>query len=128
MTVLPAPLRAPRTARWSATLGLGGLAVQLLALAVTRSVHGQQRYGLAATLITAGVLAGVGALVCGGWWLRRVQRRGRLQRRQTATSHPRAARRSERRLVVTGMLTGVVSAGWLIPVAALGLGWILVGS
>lgn len=128
MTVLPAPLRAPRTARWSAALGLGGLAVQLLALAVTRSVHGQQRYGLAATLITAGVLAGVGAIVCGGWWLRRVQRRGRLQRRQAVEAHPRSARRSERRLVVTGMLTGVLSAGWLIPAAALGLGWILVGS
>lgn len=121
-----APLRAPRSARWSATLGVGGIGVQLVALGLIEVVRGQARYGVAVTLVTAGVLAGVGALACGGWWWRRVRRRARRQRVQRA--HQPASRRSERRLVLTGMLTGMVSAGWLIPAVALGLGYVLVGS
>jgi hypothetical protein len=121
-----APLRAPRSARWSATLGVGGIGVQLIALGLIEVVRGQARYGVAVTLVTAGVLAGVGALACGGWWWRRVRRRARAQR--AADGRLPASRPAERGLVLTGLLTGVVSAGWLIPVAALGVGYLLVGS
>jgi hypothetical protein len=127
---VPAPLRAPRSARWSAVLGVGGIGVQLLGLTLLALARGQTRYGVAVTVVTAGVLAGLGALFCGGWWLRRLRRRARVLRAQRPSrpTEIRAARRSERRLVWTGMLAGLLSAGWWIPVFALGLGWVLVGS
>lgn len=128
--IAPAPLRAPRSARWSAALGVGGVGIQMLGIGVIAWVRGQTRYGLAVTLVTAGVLAGVGALFCGGWWLRRLRRRARVLRGQRSPRGVglRAARRSERRLVWTGMLAGALSAGWLLPAVALGLGYVLVGS
>ncbi|GIG24131.1 hypothetical protein [Cellulomonas denverensis] len=109
----------PRSSRWSAALGVLAIAVQLLALPLLVLVRGQMRYGMAVALVTAGVLAGVGAIACGLWFLQQRRRRVRAGRR---TSRGRGGA-----LVCTGICTGTVAAGWLIPVVALGLGTVSAG-